>query len=67
MSSRLIVRLAAAALATLASLAAPARAVIDPGQPAAPFTKDVLGGVPAQLSLADLAGKVIVLHIMGYA
>ena len=54
----------AAALAAV--LAAPANAFVDPGQPAPAFTKNVLGGSPPQLSLSDFAGKVVVLHIMGF-
>lgn len=64
------VRLFAVPLALAACVvvtATPARAVVDPGQPAPAFTKNVLGGVPAQLSLSDLAGKVVVLHILGYS
>lgn len=53
--------------ALAAALAAPSSAFIDPGQAAPAFTKNVLGGVPPTLSLSDFAGKVVVIHVMGYA
>lgn len=54
-------------LATFVLLASPARAVIDPGQSAPAFTKNVLGGTPwPTATLAQFAGKVVLLHILGY-
>ncbi len=62
-----LVRVACFAAALVAALAAPSAAFVDPGQVAPAFTKNVLGGVPPTLSLSDFAGKVVVIHVMGYA
>ena len=61
------VRAVVFAAALVAALAAPSAAFVDPGQPAPAFTKNVLGGTPPTLSLSDFAGKVVVIHVMGYA
>ena len=42
-------------------------AIVNPGEPAPPFTKNVLGGVPPTISLSDYAGKVVVLAIIGWS
>ena len=45
----------------------PARAIVNPGQPAPAFTKSVLDSQPwPTASLSDFAGQVLILHILGY-
>jgi hypothetical protein len=61
----------AAALVLAACLAAPAGAIVSPGQPAPNFTKNQLDypsfGQVTPRSLADWPGKVIVFFLLGYA
>ena len=55
------------ALVLLALAASPAAAFVDPGQAAPNFTKTVLGGAPwPTASLSQFAGKVVILHILGW-
>jgi hypothetical protein len=59
-----------AALLILACLAAPAAAIVAPGDAAPDFTKNELDspsfGQVTPRTLADYAGKVIVFFLLGY-
>ena len=61
----------AAALVLAACLAAPAGAIVSPGQPVPDFTKNQLDhpavGQVTPRSLADWSGKVIVFFLLGFA
>lgn len=62
---RLSLVLACAVFAIAA--AAPAGAIINPGQVAPQFTKNVLNSNPwPTASLSQFAGKVVVLQILGF-
>lgn len=54
-----------------AGLAGPARAIVNPGDPAPNFTKQQLDypsfGQTTPRSLADYSGKVIVFFLLGFA
>lgn len=60
----------AVALALTAGVAAPARAIVQPGDVAPDFTKNELDspvfGQVTPRSLADYAGKVVVFFLLGY-
>ena len=64
-------RLALATIAILALSAAPAAAVVHVGDPAPAFTKNELVSTPfpqpgPARSLSDYAGRVLVIHLLGY-
>lgn len=60
-------RLLLSALVVLGLATSPAWAVINPGQAAPAFTKNVLNSTPwPTASLSQFAGKVLVLEILGY-
>jgi len=67
-----IMRLAFAITVVVASLAAvPAAAVVHVGDPAPAFTKNELISIPfpqpgPARSLSDYAGRVLVIHLLGY-
>ncbi len=55
------------ALVVLGLAASPAHAVINPGQSAPAFTKNVLNSTPwATATLSQFSGQVLILHILGY-
>lgn len=61
----LIAAVLSAAIAT--GRAVPAAAILNPPASAPNFTKNALNGFPtAQVHLSDFAGKVVVLHILGW-
>ncbi len=65
-SARSIRRVFACALLAFA-LVSPAHAVINPGQAAPAFTKNVLNSTPwATATLSQFSGQVLILHILGY-
>ena len=61
----------AISFALVSSVALPASAVVHVGDPAPAFTKNPLVSVPfpqpgAPISLSDYAGRVLVIHLLGY-
>jgi len=64
-------RLALATAVLAAACAAPAAAVVHVGDPAPAFTKNELISLPfpqpgPARSLSDYAGRVLVIHLIGY-
>ena len=60
-------RCASAAGILTCALVVPVQAIVNPGQVAPEFIKNVLNSTPwATASLSQFAGKVVVLHILGY-
>ena len=60
------------ALLLIAGLSTPARAVVTVGDPAPAFTKNqlILDPTPQTgppVSLSDFAGRVLILHLIGYS